>query len=124
MVRRQNKQDRRWRVPWLAAACVVLLGLALSLHAGANGDLSGDAASVVVYAAGWSVDLGHHDSAPGHGGAGHCRSGPGCGSAVALLEVTVLGIGKANPVPVHAGLFSHQRNIRPPLHPPNLVVQG
>lgn len=124
MVRHRDRQGRNSRLPWVTAACVVILGLALSLYADANGDLSGNAGSLAVSAAGWSVEIGHHHSAPGHRGAGHCPSGPSCGSAGALSEAAAVRIAKPKPMLFPADVLTHQRNIRPPLHPPNPAVQG
>jgi len=75
-------------------------------------------------AVGPGFETDRHHAAPGHGGAEHCLSGPSCGAAVALPEAPVLRIGKSNAVVVPADFFAHQRNIRPPLHPPNPAVQG
>jgi hypothetical protein len=124
MIRRQGMQDARWKLPRFAAACIVLLALALSLQAGASGDAKGHVRSLAVFAAHASVEIDGHHATTGHGGAEHCPSGPSCGSAVALPEAAGLQIGKRAPALIEADHLLHQRTIRPPLQPPNSAVQA
>jgi hypothetical protein len=121
MIRRQDRQRRRWSLAWLAAICIVLAGLALNGQAGAGGDPS--APSLARSAAGPTIEIDRHHGAP-YGGGEHCLAGPGCASAGASPEAAVLWIGANIPGLVRADVFTHQRHIRPPLHPPNAAVQG
>jgi hypothetical protein len=124
MVGHRDRQGRNSRLPWFAAVCVVALGLTLGLHAGANGDLSRQAGLVATSTADSSFEIDRHHAPPGHGGAEHCLSGPSCSAAVAVPEAPLLRIGRSNAVLVPTDFLAHQRNIRPPLHPPNPAVQG
>jgi len=119
MIRRQDRRGGRQRLPRFAAACIVLVALALDPHVGANAKVSGHAESLAVPAAGASVEIDRHHAIAGHAHAEHCSSGPSCGSAVALPEAAGLRIGKQTPMLARADLLPYQRTVRPPLHPPN-----
>src|SRR5512132_935675 len=98
MIRR--KGDALRRLLRLAAACLVLVGLAPSLQAGASGDPPGTSRSLVLSPFKPDPEAGHHRSAVGHCVTGHCLSGPGYTSAAVLPEGAVLLIGKASPTPI------------------------
>lgn len=123
MIRRQDRQDRRWRLPSFAAVCLVIVGIALSSHASGNGDLDGNTGSLAMLASGPGLEIDRHQGAPAHGDH-HCLAGPSCASAVVSPEPVVLRTGKNTPSLVRADLVAHERHIRPPLHPPNSAVHG
>lgn len=124
MIVRQGKPDRRGRLPWLAAVCLVLAGLALNLYLGASGDPSGHLESLIVAAPAPDFEADLHHSGPGHGGAEHCLSGPGCTSA-AILPVPGL-VGGDRPAPMLIGADRSPRVHRPlpPLRPPDPAAHG
>jgi hypothetical protein len=122
-IRLQDRRDER-RLARFAAACIVVVALALSPLAGANASVSEHAGSLTQSAADASVGIDRHHAMTGHAGPEHCWSGPSCGFAVALPEAADLGIGKPTPMLARAHLRPDQRTIRPPLHPPPLPVQA
>lgn len=117
MIRRQDREGWRWKLPWFAAACMVLLGLTSNLHAGARSEPGGNAGLLCMCAAGSGCEIDPDQEAPGHGG-DHCLAGPGCAPAAALPEAAILRIGKCSPRLVRSDLLAQERIIRPPVHPP------
>ena len=124
MIRRKGSGNALRRLLRLAVACLILVGLAPSLQAGAIGDPAGTSGSLVLSSLKPNLEANHHHSAAGHGGAVHCLSGPGCISAAVLPEATVLLIGKSVPTLIRADLSPHCWDTLPPLHPPNSANLG
>jgi hypothetical protein len=115
MIRRKGRGNTLRRLLWLAAACLVLVGLAPSLQ----GDPPGTSGSLVLSSLKPNPEADHHHSAVRHGVTGNCLSGPGCTSAAVLPEAAVLLIGELAPTLITAGLSPHRWDTLPPLHPPN-----
>ena len=119
MIRRHGRGNTLRRLLRVAVACLVLVGLAPSLQASASGGPAEFLGSLVLSSLEPGVEAHSHDSAVGHGGAGHCLSGPGCTSAAVLPEAAVLLIGKSVPTLIGADVSAHCWDTLPPLHPPN-----
>jgi hypothetical protein len=119
MIRRKGKGNALRRLLSVAAACLVLVGLAPNVQASASGDPAGISGSFVLSALEPGLEADRHHEAVGHGGAVHCLSGPGCISAAVLPEAAVLLIGKSAPTLIGADLYPHSWDTFPPLHPPN-----
>jgi hypothetical protein len=78
---------------------------------------------LLALSAALGLEIDRHQATPGHSG-GHCVAGPGCASAAVVPEAAALRLGKYSPRLVRTDLLAHERNIRPPLHPPNPAVQA
>jgi len=112
------------RLLQVAAACLILVGLAPGVQASASGDPTEISGSLVLSSLEPDLEADSHHSAAGHGGAGHCLSGPGCTSAAVLPEAAVLSIGKSAPTLIGADVSAHCWDTLPPLHPPNSANLG
>jgi hypothetical protein len=113
-----------WRLLRFAAACIVLIGIALNLHAEANGDAGRNLGSVAVAVAGPGFGLDRYHAAMGHDGGQHCSPGAHCGSAVALPDAAAVRIARQMRMRTRTDLLARHRTIRPPLHPPNPTVRA
>ena len=108
----------------IAVAYLVLVGLTPDFQASASGDPVGNSGSPVLFSLEPGLAADSHHSAAGHGGAGHCLSGPGCTLAAVLPEAAVLPIGKSAPMLSRADVSAHCWDTLPPLHPPNSANLG
>jgi hypothetical protein len=124
MIRRKGSGNALRRLLWVAVACLVLVGLAPSYPAIAGSGPAEFLEFLPLSSLEPGLEADSHHSAAGHGGAGHCLSGPGCTSAAVLPEAAVLPIGKSAPTLTRADVFAHCWDTLPPLHPPNSANLG
>ena len=124
MIRRNAQRNAIRRLLRLAVACLILVGLAPSLQAGAGGDPAATSGLLVLSSLKPNLEADHHHSAVGHGAAGHCLSGSGCTSVAVLPDAAVLLMGKASPTLIGSAPYAHGCDTLPPLHPPNSANLG